>query len=189
MTDPRPELLTALAVLDIIDGIVDDTHPEGDGCPLCVALDDLREAAEHARPPQAEGLRAALAEIAEASRDAIVVRVRYANGTNGGATDEQVDATTKRLLDATQAAYAALRAEATRDGLDAAWAEAEAALPEGWHILTVVNTSGEPWSLPTWRAMAGEYGPDSPYRASIGHTPAAALRALAAALSPREDET
>lgn len=37
------DLRAALDVLDIIDGIVDDTHPEGDGCPLCVALDDLRE--------------------------------------------------------------------------------------------------------------------------------------------------
>lgn len=34
----------ALDLLDVIDGIVDDTHPEGDGCPLCRALDDLRVA-------------------------------------------------------------------------------------------------------------------------------------------------
>ena len=34
----------ALTELDVIDSIVDDTHPEGDGCPLCVALDDLRAA-------------------------------------------------------------------------------------------------------------------------------------------------
>src|SRR5262249_4252639 len=34
----------ALGILDVIDGIVDDTHPEGDGCPLCTALDDLRAA-------------------------------------------------------------------------------------------------------------------------------------------------
>lgn len=32
----------ALGLLDVIDAIVDDTHPEGDGCPLCTALDDLR---------------------------------------------------------------------------------------------------------------------------------------------------
>jgi hypothetical protein len=36
--------LEPLRLLDAIDGIVDDTHPEGDGCPLCSALDDLREA-------------------------------------------------------------------------------------------------------------------------------------------------
>lgn len=36
------DLTVALEVLDTIDGIVDDTHPEGDGCPLCGALDELR---------------------------------------------------------------------------------------------------------------------------------------------------
>ncbi len=39
----------ALAILDVIDGIVDDTHPEGDGCPLCTALDDLRDALDGRR--------------------------------------------------------------------------------------------------------------------------------------------
>lgn len=29
-------------LLDSIDSIVDDTHPEGDGCSLCEALDDMR---------------------------------------------------------------------------------------------------------------------------------------------------
>ncbi len=55
----------ALAILDVIDGIVDDTHPEGDGCPLCIALEDLRLAIEAAgvrldRAPAVgdEGLRA-----------------------------------------------------------------------------------------------------------------------------------
>ena len=43
---PPPAAPDALALLDVIDGIVDDTHPEGDGCPLCVALDDLRTALE-----------------------------------------------------------------------------------------------------------------------------------------------
>lgn len=37
-------LRAALDILDVIDGIVDDTHPEGDGCPLCIALDALRAA-------------------------------------------------------------------------------------------------------------------------------------------------
>jgi len=43
-------LRTALDILDVIDGIVDDTHPEGDGCPLCNALDDLRAALEGKTP-------------------------------------------------------------------------------------------------------------------------------------------
>ena len=72
--------------------------------------------------------------------------------------------------------------------LDAAWAEVEAALPRGWHLLSLSDTTGEPWSLPTWRAMAGEYGPDSPYDASVGATPAAALRALAARLAEQPKE-
>jgi hypothetical protein len=37
-------LRATMDLLDVIDGIVDETHPEGDGCPLCVALDDLRAA-------------------------------------------------------------------------------------------------------------------------------------------------
>lgn len=37
-------------ILDVIDGIVDDTHPEGDGCPLCISLDDLRERLEALEP-------------------------------------------------------------------------------------------------------------------------------------------
>lgn len=54
MTDP-------LVILDVIDGIVDDTHPEGDGCPLCVALDDLRDSVVERldRPGnRADGVRA-----------------------------------------------------------------------------------------------------------------------------------
>jgi hypothetical protein len=42
--DAAEPLRAALDILDVIDGIVDDTHPEGDGCPLCTALDDLRVA-------------------------------------------------------------------------------------------------------------------------------------------------
>lgn len=36
--------------LDVIDGIVDDTHPEGDGCPLCHELDVLRDVVGRAFP-------------------------------------------------------------------------------------------------------------------------------------------
>jgi hypothetical protein len=58
-------LREALDVLDVIDGIVDDTHPEGDGCPLCTALDDLRAALEGAteRPLDVDAER-----LAEAMR-------------------------------------------------------------------------------------------------------------------------
>ncbi len=75
---------------------------------------------------------------------------------------------------------------ATMD-LDAAWAEAEAALPEGWHLCEMTlhchagNGDGErgPWLVEAhdgdrWWSECGE-----------GPTPAAALRALTAAL----DET
>lgn len=77
--------------------------------------------------------------------------------------------------------------QAFRDAYDlaAAWAEAEAALPEGWRLYGVQYTGDEPWSLRVWRAWAGlvPYGEDeNPYRASVGYTPAAALRALAAKL-------
>jgi hypothetical protein len=48
-------LREALDVLDVIDGIVDDTHPEGDGCPLCTALDDLRAALEGATERPLDG--------------------------------------------------------------------------------------------------------------------------------------
>jgi hypothetical protein len=61
--------------------------------------------------------------------------------------------------------------------LDAAWAEAEAALPEGWRILAV--------SWPTehddeWAASAGGEGKITYGK---GQTPAAALHALAARLA------
>jgi hypothetical protein len=66
------------------------------------------------------------------------------------------------------------------DSLDAAWAEAEAVLPEGWMLERVWRNAG------AWNARAGE----GPYPAAIGvqqiggsgPTPAAALRALAAKL-------
>jgi hypothetical protein len=46
--EPPDRTRAALDLLDVIDGIVDDTHPEGDGCPLCAALDDLRDTLEAA---------------------------------------------------------------------------------------------------------------------------------------------
>lgn len=63
------------------------------------------------------------------------------------------------------------------DSLDAAWAEAEAALPEGWYISNVRSKSpGGRWS-----ASATLHGHDTGANYSgFGETPPAALRALAA---------
>lgn len=65
--------------------------------------------------------------------------------------------------------------------LDDAWAEAEAALPEGWHVGEVKNTAyrgdGE-----RWLAMAWEFGDDPDYRVfrcGYGDSPVEALRVLA----------
>lgn len=79
------------------------------------------------------------------------------------------------------------------DSLDAAWAEAEAALPEGWRPATVgpadpdaYDEAGNPISAP-WVASVvspaffdGEN--DREWACGSGPTPAAALRALAAKL-------
>lgn len=93
------------------------------------------------------------------------------------------------------------------DSLDAAWAEAEAALPEGWRFVELSNCltdPGEP-EQDGWRvcwlafaapapltilsAMEGIYDDGlNDYREHVegsGPTPAAALRALAAALRER----
>ena len=69
--------------------------------------------------------------------------------------------------------------------LDEAWAEAEAALPEGWALYVLDQHRGE------WRATAGriEAGYDNPFIAmESGPTPATALHALAIALRTREGE-
>jgi len=62
--------------------------------------------------------------------------------------------------------------------LDAAWAAAEAALPDGWIILSLIFDAGQ------WRAAA--HNPSfagrswhQRYRQATGATPAAALLALA----------
>lgn len=80
-------------------------------------------------------------------------------------------------------------ARAVPSGLDAAWAEAEAALPEGWR-LTVQRTDED---FDTWSAAAvspaffeGEN--DDDYADGQGPTPAAALRALTAALAAKEND-
>lgn len=85
------------------------------------------------------------------------------------------------------------------DSLDAAWAEAEAALPEGWVLLGVNHAV--PWGPYLPRLQGGEVFHEPAYHASAredwsqqklhvaaktavvgGATPAAALRALAARL-------
>jgi hypothetical protein len=84
--------------------------------------------------------------------------------------------------------------------LDEAWAEAEAALPEGWIICRLIGGHPGPYT-PAWQAQAeptpayknvpGHFGTTGSMWlgvGSTGHTPAAALRALAAALSPTSPE-
>ena len=69
------------------------------------------------------------------------------------------------------------------DSLDAAWAEAEAALPEGWLVMNL-NRWWEETSSPAngwWGAVASKAGNGQALVGS-GPTPAAALRALAAKL-------
>jgi len=67
------------------------------------------------------------------------------------------------------------------DSLDAAWAEAEAALPEGWRLdgLNPGIVSDRGVRTPGWVARAWGSGETIWVRAT---TPAAALRALAAKL-------
>ena len=81
------------------------------------------------------------------------------------------------------------------DSLDAAWAEAEEALPEGWIICRLIGIHpmpyGEPWQAqaepsPAYKSVLGPYGRlDGTMwlgTGASGPTPAAALRALAAKL-------
>jgi hypothetical protein len=82
-----------------------------------------------------------------------------------------------------------LAAAGPRDeGLDVAWREAEAALPEGWHVGEVKNTDYRVSTMgdgERWLVMAWEFGDNPDYRtfeSAYGPTPAAALRALAARL-------
>jgi len=70
-------------------------------------------------------------------------------------------------------------------GLDAAWAEVEAALPEGWHVGRVLRTA--PAYEERWMAFAQHSpGPNRNYEEKHGPwaaTPAAALLALASEAS------
>jgi hypothetical protein len=68
------------------------------------------------------------------------------------------------------------------DSLDAAWAEAEAALPERACGLSI-TAQGDWGVVRNWAAWA--YAPGEPTITGNGPTPAAALRALAARLRER----
>lgn len=68
------------------------------------------------------------------------------------------------------------------DSLDAAWAEAEAALPEGWAI-TNLGVTQDGWQA--WATLVPSH--DEEFEAEYGPTPVAAVRALAAKLRERGD--
>ena len=78
-----------------------------------------------------------------------------------------------------------LAIENAPDSLDAAWSEAEAALPEGY-VIESVSRQRSWWGVDekAWTAEAAEQadGGDWPAIFGDGDTPAAALRALAARL-------
>jgi hypothetical protein len=72
------------------------------------------------------------------------------------------------------------------ESLDDAWAEAEAALPEGWawgHVQLLVDDDG---TNPEWQALVGCPSTNET-ESALGPSPAAALRALAEKL--REEPT
>lgn len=74
-----------------------------------------------------------------------------------------------------------LRWHPAPDSLDAAWAEAEAALSEGWTLGGVIHRAVA--RHPTWSAEASSLGEGALH--AEGDTPAAALRALTAKLRER----
>ncbi len=77
-------------------------------------------------------------------------------------------------------------ADIARGELDAAWAEVEAELPEGWWIVGIERqprAAGGHWIVTTQPIIdASLMGFPSPQVRALGDTPAAALRALAAKL-------
>lgn len=75
------------------------------------------------------------------------------------------------------------------DTLDAAWAQAEAALPTGWLIEGLLQFPIGTWEATAEPASDGRWAPEEGAVVQVeGRTPAGALEALAAALR-REDET
>ena len=69
------------------------------------------------------------------------------------------------------------------DSLDAAWSEAEAALPEGWRLRVETGDSLDP--KPYWALASLQFDKEGVVETG-GSTPAAALRALAAKLRERQ---
>lgn len=90
-----------------------------------------------------------------------------------------------------------VRAESTRDSIDAAWAACEATLPRGWGIdaLTYMGVNGGPGDRPDYNAggswwqagalLAGETEDRTSW--AYGETPAQALRALAQKFADRRE--
>jgi hypothetical protein len=82
----------------------------------------------------------------------------------------------KRNMEAALALLPALARIGDVDDLDVAWAEAEAALPEGWAIEGIYGDNRDDWTATAWNE------PHAEYDRGHGPTPVAALRALAAKL-------
>jgi hypothetical protein len=88
------------------------------------------------------------------------------------------DARTSDLRpEAVHAAIDAAFAASLPGSLDAAWAEAEAALPDGWNVHGVERIGVGNWHAAAWPLVDAVHG--------HGPTPAAALRALAERLRDR----
>jgi hypothetical protein len=151
-----------------------------------IEYDDLGKRTIGDRPPSADDQTYVPDPAAAAPQPAASAAWEYAKAhpERRGALD---------VADAWQAGYeAALRPPL--DDLEAAWAEAEAALPEGWifHGVELADHSmdGGSWG-PDWMASMSwpghcEYDDcdhDEAFHVANGPTPAAALRALAAAIA------
>ncbi len=96
---PDPGAQAALGICPVCQNLF-RTDGHSFDCPLAAA------------PVTDAGLREALDRLANASRNSIIVRVRYAAGN---ATDEQMDNTTREMLDATEEAFAALSRQAEKE--------------------------------------------------------------------------
>ena len=179
--DAIPRLL---ATLDAARATVNDTDtptvPEGwpmiDGKPFNPVVEwSSPDIAPVSSPiPSGSDLTAAL--------DRIVDDARWLQEHSPDYTPDGV-ATLRDIAREIEKEAAALSASsASSPELDAAWAEAEAALPKGWRLYSVgVNDPGGPWT-----GIAGVERDEgvNPFLAiGTGPTPAAALRALAAALA------
>ncbi len=124
----------------------------------CVAL-------AASEPPSDPELRAAITVLLD--------RIDYINGADA-----------REVLQRVRRALAA--SESPSGWLDEAWATAEAALPEGWHVHTL-HLIRRPDRPEFWQAVGGDRGR---YQASgEGLTAVAALHALGARLTDTAPET